>query len=108
MKPGAPGAWVAASRSARPVYAGVVEHSIYVHADYGSRGLGRALLDAFVTASEDSKHLNHPIRCVPREHGQPGSAPGGGFRVLGTRERIGRHHGVWRDVVMIERRSPAI
>jgi phosphinothricin acetyltransferase len=31
-----------------------------------------------------------------------------GFRVLGTRERIGRHHGVWRDVVMIERRSPAI
>jgi L-amino acid N-acyltransferase YncA len=54
VKPGAPGAWVAASRSARPVYAGVVEHSIYVHADYGSRGLGRALLDAFVTASEDA------------------------------------------------------
>jgi L-amino acid N-acyltransferase YncA len=31
-----------------------------------------------------------------------------GFRVIGTRERIGRHDGVWRDVVLIERRSPAI
>ncbi|MEV4477866.1 MULTISPECIES: hypothetical protein [Nonomuraea] len=28
-----------------------------------------------------------------------------GFRVVGTRERIGRHHGVWRDVMLIERRS---
>ncbi|MEU7039064.1 N-acetyltransferase, partial [Streptomyces sp. NPDC046237] len=31
-----------------------------------------------------------------------------GFRVVGTRERIGRHYGVWRDVVLVERRSPAI
>ncbi|GAA4965584.1 L-amino acid N-acyltransferase YncA [Nonomuraea thailandensis] len=31
-----------------------------------------------------------------------------GFRVLGVRERIARHHGLWRDVVLIERRSPAI
>ncbi|GII82105.1 hypothetical protein Ssi03_00950 [Sphaerisporangium siamense] len=31
-----------------------------------------------------------------------------GFRVIGTRERVGRHHGVWRDVLLIERRSPII
>jgi phosphinothricin acetyltransferase len=31
-----------------------------------------------------------------------------GFRVIGTRERIGRHHGVWHDVVLLERRSPFI
>ncbi|MBB4979405.1 L-amino acid N-acyltransferase YncA [Streptomyces sp. SFB5A] len=31
-----------------------------------------------------------------------------GFRVIGTRERIGRHHGVWRDVLLLERRSPRI
>jgi phosphinothricin acetyltransferase len=31
-----------------------------------------------------------------------------GFRVIGTRERIGRHHGVWRDVVLLERRSPVV
>jgi phosphinothricin acetyltransferase len=31
-----------------------------------------------------------------------------GFRVVGTRERVGRHHGIWRDVVLIERRSPFI
>jgi L-amino acid N-acyltransferase YncA len=28
-----------------------------------------------------------------------------GFRVAGTRERIGCHHGRWRDTVLIERRS---
>jgi len=31
-----------------------------------------------------------------------------GFRTIGTRERIGRHHGRWRDVVLLERRSPTI
>jgi phosphinothricin acetyltransferase len=31
-----------------------------------------------------------------------------GFRVVGVRERLGRHHGRWRDVVLIERRSPLI
>lgn len=31
-----------------------------------------------------------------------------GFRVIGTRDRIGRHHGVWRDGVLVERRSPTI
>ena len=31
-----------------------------------------------------------------------------GFRVIGTRERVGCHHGVWRDTVLVERRSPRI
>lgn len=31
-----------------------------------------------------------------------------GFRVIGTRERIGRHRGVWRNVLLIERLSPRI
>ncbi|MBD3141034.1 N-acetyltransferase family protein [Microbispora bryophytorum] len=102
-------AWVAASRvSARPVYAGVVEHSIYVHPDYGSRGLGRALLDAFVAASEDAGVWTIQSGVFPENAASLALHRAAGFRVLGTRERVGRHHGVWRDVLMIERRSPAV
>ncbi|MBO4269965.1 arsenite methyltransferase [Microbispora triticiradicis] len=101
-------AWVAASRvSARPVYAGVIEHSIYVHPGYGSRGLGRALLNAFVTASEDAGIWTIQSGVFPENTASLALHRAAGFRVLGTRERIGRHHGVWRDVLMIERRSPA-
>ena len=39
---------------------------------------------------------------------QPGPAPAAGLRVVGIRERIGEHHGRWRDVVLIERRSPVV
>jgi L-amino acid N-acyltransferase YncA len=31
-----------------------------------------------------------------------------GFRVVGVRERLGKHHGRWRDVVLLERRSPYV
>jgi phosphinothricin acetyltransferase len=31
-----------------------------------------------------------------------------GFRVVGTRERLGRHHHRWRDVILLERRSPRV
>lgn len=80
--------WVAAlAVSARPVYAGVVEHSVYVHPGCQAHGIGRALLAAFIAT--------------------PGGQAGFGFRVVGTRERIGRHHGVWHDVIFIERRSTA-
>jgi L-amino acid N-acyltransferase YncA len=71
--------WIAARRvSDRCAYAGVVEHSVFVRPDARGRGVGLAL------------------------HARAG------FRALGTRERIGRHHGVWRDVVLLERRSPAV
>lgn len=45
-------------------------------------------------------------RSVSGECGEPGPARRRGFRVVGIRERIGKHHGRWRDVVFIERRSP--
>ncbi|MEO3813978.1 GNAT family N-acetyltransferase [Sphaerisporangium sp. B11E5] len=102
-------AWVAASRvSARPVYAGVIEHSIYVHPGHGSQGIGRALLTAFVAASEDAGIWTIQSGVFPENTASLALHRAAGFRVLGTRERIGRHHGVWRDVLMIERRSPVV
>ncbi|MEU7864348.1 arsenite methyltransferase [Nonomuraea sp. NPDC049141] len=100
--------WVAASVvSARPVYAGVVEHSVYVHPGCQAHGIGRALLSAFIAASEDAGVWTIQSGIFPENAASLSLHQGLGFRVVGTRERIGRHHGVWRDVIFIERRSSA-
>ncbi|MEU8394601.1 GNAT family N-acetyltransferase [Nonomuraea sp. NPDC048892] len=98
--------WVAASQvSPRPVYAGVVEHSIYVHPGCQAHGIGRALLSAFITASEDAGVWTIQSGVFPENTASLALHQALGFRVVGTRERLGRHHGVWRDVLLIERRS---
>ncbi|MGV9601157.1 arsenite methyltransferase [Streptosporangium sandarakinum] len=98
--------WVAASAvSARPVYAGVVEHSIYVHPGCQAQGIGRALLAAFIAASQDAGVWTIQSGIFPENAASLALHQALGFRVVGTRERIGYHHGVWRDVVMIERRN---
>ncbi|MET9246758.1 GNAT family N-acetyltransferase [Nonomuraea sp. NPDC003709] len=101
--------WVAASQvSARPVYAGVVEHSVYVHPGCQAQGVGRALLEAFISASEDAGVWTIQSGIFGENTASLALHQAVGFRVLGTRERIGCHHGVWRDVLMVERRSSAV
>ena len=106
--------WAAAGRvSSRCVYEGVLEHSVYVAESARGRGVGRVLLDAFLRAAE-SRNVwtvqsgvfpeNEPSLALHRELG---------FRTVGTRERVGKmgygpFAGMWRDVVMIERRSPLV
>ncbi|MFI7464930.1 GNAT family N-acetyltransferase [Nonomuraea sp. NPDC049646] len=98
--------WVAASAvSSRPVYAGVVEHSIYVHPGCQAHGIGRALLAAFIAAAEDAGVWTIQSGVFPENAASLALHQALGFRVVGTRERVGRHHGVWRDVLLIERRS---
>jgi L-amino acid N-acyltransferase YncA/2-polyprenyl-3-methyl-5-hydroxy-6-metoxy-1,4-benzoquinol methylase len=100
--------WVAASPvSSRPVYAGVVEHSIYVHPGCQAHGIGRSLLAAFVAAAEDAGVWTVQSGIFPENAASLSLHQALGFRVVGTRERIGRHHGTWRDVLLIERRSAA-
>jgi phosphinothricin acetyltransferase len=101
--------WVACSPvSDRCVYAGVVEHSVYVHPGARGRGVGRALLDALIAATERAGIWTIQSGVFPENAASLRLHAAAGFRTVGTRERIGRHHGVWRDVVMIERRSPTI
>ncbi|WP_246075285.1 GNAT family N-acetyltransferase [Nonomuraea terrae] len=101
--------WVAASAvSPRPVYAGVVEHSVYVHPGCQAHGIGRALLAAFVAGSEDAGVWTVQSGIFPENTASLALHRALGFRVVGTRERVGRHHGIWRDVLLIERRSSAI
>ena len=101
--------WVAASAvSGRCVYAGVVEHSVYVHPAARGRGTGRRLLDTLIASTEAAGIWTIQSGIFPENTASLALHQAAGFRVVGTRERIGRHHGRWRDVVLIERRSPAV
>jgi L-amino acid N-acyltransferase YncA len=99
-------AWVAATAvSARPVYAGVVEHSVYVHPGCQAHGIGRALMETFIVASEDAGIWTIQSGIFPENAASLALHRSLGFREVGTRERVGRHHGRWRDVLLLERRS---
>ncbi|MCP9959936.1 GNAT family N-acetyltransferase [Streptomyces sudanensis] len=101
--------WVAASRvSDRCAYAGVVEHSVYVRPDARGRGVASTLLKALIGSTERAGIWTVQSGIFPENTASLAVHRRAGFRVVGTRERIGRHHGVWRDVVLVERRSPAV
>ena len=101
--------WIAAGAvSARPAYAGVVEHSVYVHPDARGRGVAGTLLRALIDSTEAAGIWTVQSGIFPENAASLAVHRRAGFRVLGTRERIGRHHGVWRDVVLVERRSTVV
>jgi L-amino acid N-acyltransferase YncA len=101
--------WVAASPvSRRRVYAGVVEHSVYVHPTGRGQGIGRALLYALIASTEAAGIWTIESRIFPENTASLALHQAAGFRVVGTRERIGQHHGRWRDVTLIERRSQVL
>ncbi|MEU9305584.1 N-acetyltransferase family protein [Streptomyces sp. NPDC048269] len=101
--------WVAASAvSDRCAYAGVVEHSVYVHPAARGQGVASALLTAFIDSTETAGIWTIQSGIFPENRASLALHQRCGFRVIGTRERIGRHHGVWRDVILLERRSSLI
>ncbi|MFJ6784361.1 GNAT family N-acetyltransferase [Streptomyces yangpuensis] len=98
--------WVAASAvSDRCAYTGVVEHSVYVHPDARGRGVARTLLDSLIASTEEAGVWTIQSGIFPENTASLALHERAGFRIIGTRERIGRHHGAWRDVVLLERRS---
>ncbi|MFB7270957.1 GNAT family N-acetyltransferase [Streptomyces sp. NPDC056244] len=101
--------WVAVSRvSERAAYAGVVEHSVYVDPEARGRGVARTLLDALITSTEAAGIWTIQSGIFPENTASLALHRRAGFRIIGTRERVGRHHGTWRDVLLIEHRSPVV
>jgi L-amino acid N-acyltransferase YncA len=100
--------WVAVSKvSARPVYCGVVEHSVYVDPAVHGQGVGTALLLALFASTEAAGIWTIQSGVFPVNAPSLRLHQRAGFRVVGVRVRVGRHpFDGWRDVVMIERRSP--
>ncbi len=91
--------------SPRPAYAGVAEDSVYVASTARGSGVGRRLLAALVTASEGAGIWTLQASVFPENTASLRVHVACGFRVVGTRQRIGRLDGRWRDVVLLERRS---
>lgn len=99
--------WAAAGAvSDRCVYAGVAEHSVYV-ADAG-RGVGTALLAGLIESTEQAGIWTLQSGIFPENTASLALHERCGFRVVGIRERLGCHHGRWRDVVFVERRSDRV
>ena len=101
--------WAALSPiSRRAVYRGVAEDSVYVATTARGAGVGRALLTELVRLADEAGIWTIQAGCFPENTASIGLHESCGFRVVGTRERIGRREGVWRDVVLLERRSPSV
>jgi L-amino acid N-acyltransferase YncA len=99
--------WAAMSLvSGRCVYAGVVESSVYIAESARGRGVGRALMEELIRRSEAAGIWTIQTGIFPENTASLALHERVGFRVVGLRERLGEHHGRWRDVVFLERRSP--
>ena len=94
--------------SGRCVYTGVGDLSVYVAATARGRGVGRALLEALIDASERAGIWTLQAGIFPENAASLKLHRGCGFREVGRRERIGKLKGVWRDVLLLERRSAAV
>ena len=101
--------WAALSPvSGRCVYGGVAEVSVYVADAARGQGVGRQLLAALVAESEKNGIWTLQAGIFPENTASIHLHETQGFRVLGRRERIGKLAGVWRDTVLLERRSAVV
>jgi L-amino acid N-acyltransferase YncA len=101
--------WTALSRfSERREYAGVVECHTFVRGDARRKGAATALLTQLVAATEAQGLWTVQAHIFPENEAALALHAKAGFEVIGTRRNIGRHRGRWRDVILLERRSPAV
>lgn len=101
--------WTALSPvSGRCVYSGVGENSVYVAETARGRGVGQALLEELIHWSEQAGIWTIQTGIFPENEASLRLHERVGFRVVGVRKRLGQLHGVWRDVVFLERRSALV
>jgi len=101
--------WAALSAvSQREVYRGVAEDTIYVAESARGHGIGKALLRALASASERAGIWTLQAAIFPENAMSIALHERCGFRVVGTRERLGKLDGAWRDVILMERRSTEV
>ena len=90
--------------SSRWAYRGVVESSVYVARDHQGRGVGRALLEELIKRARKAGGWTIQTSIFPENRASLALHERCGFRVVGTRERIGKRDGMWRDTVLLEKR----
>ena len=101
--------WAAAAPvSSRRCYRGVVETSVYVAAKARGRGVGHLLMEELIERSERAGVWTLETSIFPENQPSLKLHQRAGFRIVGMRERIGKRDGLWRDTVLLERRSEAV
>ncbi len=101
--------WAALSPvSARRVYAGVAEVSVYVAAAARRSGAGKALLRALIEESERHQVWTLQAGIFPENSASIALHQRCGFREVGIRRRIGKLGDTWRDVLLLEHRSQVV
>jgi phosphinothricin acetyltransferase len=106
---GAIAGWAALTPfSKRTVYRGVAEASVYVAASARGGGVGSVLMQALIGRSEAEGIWTLLAKIFPENSASLAIVAKFGFRTVGKLERIGKSNGVWRDVILLERRSPTI
>jgi L-amino acid N-acyltransferase YncA len=101
--------WAALTRvSARACYSGVAEVSVYIGGAFRGRGIGSKLLRALIEQSEADGIWTLQASIFPENEASVQIHLRHGFRVVGRRERIARLHDVWRDTLLLERRSAVL
>jgi len=94
--------------SSRCVYAGVAEVSVYVDPEHSGKGIGLTLLNELIELSEAEGIWTLQAGIFPENTASLRIHEKAGFRILGIREKIGKQNGIWRDTVLLERRSQLI
>jgi L-amino acid N-acyltransferase YncA len=98
--------WAALSPvSSRSIYSGVAEVSVYVGSEFRGQGVGGALLDHLIEQSESNSIWTLQASIFPENIPSMALHKNHGFRRIGLRERVAKLNGVWRDTVVLERRS---
>jgi L-amino acid N-acyltransferase YncA len=101
--------WAALSPvSKRAAYAGVAEVSVYIAEEFRRRGIGLKLLQRLIAESEQHGIWTLQASVFPENAATVALHKRCGFREVGRRERIGRLNGVWRDTMLLERRSEVV
>jgi L-amino acid N-acyltransferase YncA len=94
--------------SGRCVYAGVAEVSVYISADARGKGLGKLLLQKLIEESEANNLWTLQAGIFPENIASIKIHQDSGFRIIGKREKIGKMNGIWRDTLLLERRSDKV
>ena len=96
--------WISASTyRARECYAGIAEFSVYVAGSAHGKGIGSALMQAFIPACEQAGLWKMLSRIFPENTASLALCRKFGFREVGVYHKHGKLEGVWRDVVIVER-----
>ncbi|HEX3053104.1 MAG TPA: GNAT family N-acetyltransferase [Aggregatilineaceae bacterium] len=94
--------------SSRAVYAGVAEVSVYIGAAARGQGVGKALLNALIAESERCGLWTLQGHILAENSPSLALVAACGFRTVGCREKLGQLNGVWKDTILVERRSSIV